>query len=340
MMNDIATDNEMHNQVMKKFVDLLNEYGFLPPARYGAMGAMFDASFGNNISIQNTDYLANSKLNYLHFTSLDSAAKIINGGVLRLYNLHKSSDKKEYSYAMSVFEDLQLSLNYSTEITERRKQNLFYTSFTQMSSLDSKKHWEEYADNSNGVAIEFAINDDYLKWHSIFLSTIKYGRKDEFKPMVDELIKLHSKYNLQRAYFYVYVDPFMGLHKQIEEYEWEDEVRILIDFNKLPRQDKRELVSDDKEFGENVQYFELPLWSEENEMTLKEVELPGPEFLEKVFNGKDTSDIPNRRFPLPQLVIKKLHYMNSENTGKMKELQAKIKEGLGYDVELVLHRLN
>lgn len=310
----MSSDLNKIDQIHKDFLIIVNESNFLKIVGGGLNQNIYDVSFGYNYDLQNTNYLADSKASYLHFTSLDKFENIIFESSLRMYNMHKSKDENEYIYASNILNNLYKLLNISehrkAQEDEKLKSDLFYSSFSSMEGLHSKHHWQEYANKCKGVAIEFKIVDDYLKWEAIYFSSVKYGKRNEFENLINRLEKLHKKYQSYGCEFFIDLRPFFGLHK-IDDYKIEDEYRILIDSGDSINEKIHELVFTDKEFGDNVKYLILPLY----------------------IKGSDNLLISDKKFSLPQLVINKIHYIDKTISKEIFDLKILIKDKLKYNVE-------
>lgn len=311
ILEDFTRDVELLNLKI-----LVSERGFADSDFYIKFASL-------NAHLEGTEYFAENTGNLLHFTSIPALESILKEKTFRLYNLHKSDDDLEYKYAGELMSKVYKTTGWQdddiTIIENITKENLFYLSLTDISNITSLYHWNKYGRSGQGVAIEFEIMND-ISWKNVLLSTIKYDQNNDFEKLIDILIRLHEKYRF--CSFNLNLEPFFGLHKH-PDFHLEKEIRLLINYK-----DGEEFRSyfGDKIITENgnlsrknkiIKYFKLPLTNH---------------------NQLSSNDFPE--FPIPKIVIKKVHFSDKQklNQQEYKDLKNRIiqlvSDGLGFKIEI------
>lgn len=112
----------------------------------------------------------------LHFTSLESSRQITTSKYLRGSNLNKLTDKFEVIHGLNIINE-NLSKNWN-----KIKDNSFTICFTELVSTDVKNnykfHWENYANNYKGVAMEFEITNNYIPYDIFPLKVLYIDKND------------------------------------------------------------------------------------------------------------------------------------------------------------------
>ncbi len=222
----------------------------------------YDAKFAiENYFFQKTDYYyaLNESIKFVHWTDLKSLLSILNYREIRLYNLYNSNDRDEFNYSASA---LGLSEN---EIKKAKK--YYYTfSFCEKDQLNNDHLWEVYGKEYKGVAIEFSIMNDPLKWENYMISKVHYNIPQNFCEFQQRLDILKRKYNRE---FRLDLNNFIGFNKS-SDYNRENEVRIASYFP-YTREDEilKYVMTDFKIDPVNKQnsianYISLHLWEDQN----------------------------------------------------------------------------
>jgi len=214
-----------------------------------------------NYDYENTRYSFKEN-KFIHFTSLKVLFSIIREKSLRLYNLNNSSDKHEYTYSVNKFRafyerkgwDEKRIIDYLNGI----KDDSFILSCASTNDVESKEHWKRYADNGNGVAIEFEIMNNPLVWEGWYCSKVRYGELDDWDKFTDQVIQLgeNSKY-LYDFYF----DQILCLHKD-PSFSEEKEIRILGQscYSPILAYSSMKYHDVSKDGNTYIHYFKLPLY--------------------------------------------------------------------------------
>ena len=258
-----------------------------------------------NRELVGTSYLYTESTRILHFTKLDALFSIINEGALRLYNLHKSNDPEEYSYASNELFELYRIQGIDDEKIERiikqKKRDSYIFSSTNLEQLYKKKFWVEYADKMKGIAIEFEIINDVKEWELFYSSEVLYDQRSDFSSLSKEWRTLQSKCN--KISYEINLDQFLSLHKSKK---WMDEAEIRI-LNIRPRTTYSEIFDkmiyrDIRSYNlQDISYLKLPLCNRDGE------------FLDEFLNQKgviDNAIIPKIQYAkiFPRIRIADIHY--------------------------------
>lgn len=267
-------DIEM-NKVQQEFVEQIEEaLGFrIQPGFMAGHNQVGDPIHLNaifperNISLRGTPYLIENTRKVLHFTSVEVLNSIINEGALRLYNLQKSNDPKEYQYASEVFQAVyelqEVSVERYQKWVEFIKENSFIFSATNIKNLYNAKHWKEYGKNNKGVAIEFEIVNDPVDWQLFYFSKVMYNQLEDFKALVKNWYDIQKSNPKNRYYFEL--NQMLCFHKS-ESWKDEDEIRIYTQIPQVKSTLWNKNIFPDPNFrnpNKIVKYFKLPLCDKE-----------------------------------------------------------------------------
>ena len=242
-----------------------------------------------------SDYFLNEKNNIIHFTSLKALFSIINERSLRLYNLNNSNDPKEYNYAARHIAKIYENQGFTKELINEQlnviKTNAFILSFTETKEIYNPKFWELYADGGRGVAIEFEIMNDPLKWENFYYSKVKYGELVKIKTLIIKVIN-HQANNLNNTYN-LDLHQFFGLHKSnIDRWKKENEIRI-ITYNSFINEYMKQIYRDvriEKNGLIETMYYKLPLFNNNSPEENKDQRMPDLK-IAKIYFG------PNINYP-------------------------------------------
>ena len=103
------------------------------------------------------------KKSFVHFTSFHAFSSILNERAIRLYNLHKLDDPREFTFASRIFQ-------LNQEIIDDAKDNLFLISFCERAILnpirskDEFNMWRLYGLQGKGVGIIFSLKNNPIQW--------------------------------------------------------------------------------------------------------------------------------------------------------------------------------
>lgn len=163
----------------------------------------------------------------IHFTSLQSLSSILNDGFFRMSQLGELDDVNELGYASRVFEKNSI-FDHNKHLIDKSKSQLFCLSacLKTKSVLKDLYMWENYADNGNGVMIEFNISDRNA--HRFNIGQIKYG--DYELQHIKALKKRAEEFYINKKTFpnnpIELFSIFKSFHKS-SRFKKEKEVRIL-----------------------------------------------------------------------------------------------------------------
>jgi len=276
--------DKRYNQVQKyedEYLKIIEKVFNVSIERISSNSSPFENTSSNitvrfpedNYRLIKTDYYLNNTNRLLHFTGLKILFSIINEQAIRLYNLNNSNDSEEYTYASENLSLLYEIQGWTKDDIEkyfnRIKDNAFILSTTDIKEYNNTDFWESsYGEYGKGVAIELEIINDPINWKNFFLSTIKYGKIEIIKELLENL-KNHQIKNLNNRYD-IRLNQFFGLHKSPEE-KWikEKEIRIITftpeyffkkEYNKQVYND----IKIKNDTYNQVRYFQLPLYGSNN----------------------------------------------------------------------------
>lgn len=181
---------EIIDKIGKEFKDTVYEH---IPSKWissnGSSGPSFHARLSElNSAYQDSEYFYNGQRSFVHWTSVQNLMSIINNRELRLYNLQKSSDEKEFKFTAD-----QLTL--PEDKIDHSKNYLYALSFCEIGEKNNEKLWTEYGKDYSGVAIEFEIENDPKNWKNFMLSRCYYEIPQKFVNLFEDLNKLKKKWN-------------------------------------------------------------------------------------------------------------------------------------------------
>lgn len=195
-----------------------------------------------NSLYQNTGYYYNSKkdskMEFIHFTTLQSLFAITHSQNIRLASLNMVNDPNEIHFAASIFD-------LNPEYINHQKKSVLSFSFCEYQSEDKEivtnannlDLWRFYGQDGRGVAIKFKVTNDLNNWDSYHLSPIHYGKKslNYWKKVNTGLQKFKKKH----PEFYIHLIKLFCFHKH-KFYKNEQEVRLI--FSAHFNESKNELV--------------------------------------------------------------------------------------------------
>lgn len=158
----------------------------------------------------------------VHFTSESSLKAILITKSIRLSNLHKLNDPREFSFAGDLFD-------LTVEEREQAKSHFYVMSFCDSSILSAQEIapefnlWRLYGKHGKGVAIEFSIVTNPRDWFELHMSNVIYDSRNRnvFKELYQAVQDLKDVLSID-------VQKLCAFHKS-RIYNIEREVRILYD---------------------------------------------------------------------------------------------------------------
>lgn len=237
----------------------------------------FNARFASkNKNLKNTPYFYCENNKIVHFTSLSSLYSIINEGAVRLYNLHKTNDPNEYTYASEKLKDIYnlqgLNEGQLKKHFDRIKEYSFILSGTSFKALENDSFWEKYADNGKGVAIVFEFINPLEEWEFFYCSNIFYNKLEAFNKLKESWENLLNKN--QHINYSIDLDQFLSLHKP-DDWSNEQEIRLLTLYPDLHSQPFETRIYRDFKPSlpeRNIKYYKLPLCDKNGQFIEKELE--------------------------------------------------------------------
>lgn len=216
-----------------------------------------------NKRLKGTDYYFTDSNKIIHFTSMNILLSIVNEGALRMYNLHNSNDKNEYSYAASelknIYQNRRIDESRIEKHFDKIKENSFITSTTSVDELNNPSFWQKYGDGGKGVAIELEVINNMDKWKNFYLSKVQYNKLNAFKRLVKAWNLIQKKYPIN--IYDINLDFILSMHKS-SDWENENEIRLLTFSFQRQLKTYEELIHWDfkpNKIGVPIKYFKLPL---------------------------------------------------------------------------------
>ena len=221
-----------------------------------------------NRELSKSKYYYRESKKILHFTSLKALYSMINEKSIRMYNLHNSSEKEEYTFIGNSIRPVYLHQGYDENFINEKiddlKDKFFILSTTSEPELENPKFWKEYGDNGNGVVIEFEILSDPISWDGFHFSPVFYGKPDNWTIFLEQTLEICEQ-NPRNRYDFSF-DMLFSLHKSPQQtYIDEKEIRILAQIPEMNGFVFDTLVIDDvgKDGLTPVKFLKLPLFAEE-----------------------------------------------------------------------------
>ncbi len=207
---------------------------------------------------------------FFHFTTLDSAIKIMNAGHFRVYNLLKNYDFDEFRtfYKDHNLDGFSNSYSHDGDLYEEHiMKQTFSLCLTNDATLSKKQEnylWQVFAAGNTGVKLELEINSNHIDLREIFYKDNSISKNDLLLNELD--IHFKSKYNRQFALSKI---SKIGGFYLPSRYEIENETRFLIkehtedyDFNFIIHP-----------VGNGIAYIELPFNNQFGIFNIKHIHL-------------------------------------------------------------------
>ncbi len=294
---------------------------------HGFLDYDYHATFGKNVFLKGSPYFFNKPLEFVHWTSLTNLVSILNSKEFRLYDLHNSSDPKEFIHAASI-------LGYDPKEAEFRKGYFFSLSFCERQNLNNEFLWGTYGKDYSGAAIEFEIVGSPENWDRHLLSSVYYKLPQEFEDLRAETKSVCDDYKDYPISFSIDLGKLIGFHKE-EGFADEKEVRLATYFPFQYDQDYLKNTRTEFRIEDNrnrvTRYLPLPLWIDSTSAYVKSL---NPE-LER------TSSIDDTYFEShPKIILKKIHVgkncgISIQEWGNFRsKLLEMARYNLGYEIEI------
>jgi hypothetical protein len=260
----------------------------LHPLRRGSemeVGSCFYSIGPAYRAISSSRYYISSGFKFIHFTTLEAAKSIIQGKNVRLYNLNKLNDPREFSFAGDL-------LTFSQQNKADAKCNMFTISMCKPSILRTEiqtefNMWRPYGGFGKGVGIEFDFQVNPPRgWKDYFLSRVFYGRRN--RSNLIDAGQLIQKYKNEKPIIEFDLAPIIAFHKS-NLYRLENEVRLLFD-NRVTRlfssttyfNYRNEIlapiikIDDEKsrDMSKEIKYLELPVYHRKIDNLSEQIPLP------------------------------------------------------------------
>jgi len=216
----------------------------------------------------NEEALKDGPVQFMHYTSLNSAMNILNSGNVRLYNCFNLNDPNEINYFLD-----QYPIKFEAKEIKQYKREHFILSgckYTDESDEDYNL-WRLYGDSGKGVGIVFEIDDKIKNWSHLFLQHVSYGKADN---KTTEFLNYHVEFNKKHNLFQNKPAFFSLLATAVKNELWsiEKEFRIVVKcpFNQRTLKDENRILASNPLIGETIKheiksdgkmvsYVELPL---------------------------------------------------------------------------------
>jgi hypothetical protein len=207
---------------------------------------------------------------FFHFTTLDSALKILKSEQFRLYNLIKNYDFDEFKtfYADHNLDGYKTSHSPDGDLYEDHiMKQTFSLSLAKKSTLSPTQEdymWEVFADEKKGVKLEFEVQTPHIDFRDILYKELTDLNKDLLINVLDK----HFKDNYNRQFALSKISKIGGFYLP-STYDIENETRFLIKEH-----------TDDYDFGFNITnesndiaFIELPFSSDYGNFKIKAIHL-------------------------------------------------------------------
>lgn len=213
----------------------------------------------------------NSKINIIHYTSIETMLGVLSTQSFRLYNCLNLNDPKEIEFANKKF-----SIGLTVEEIHNFKQNYFVGSFCEYDielKNDDFNLWRLYGNYGNGAGLVFEIENIEDNWENVFLGKVLYNEKSHIIKSFEEFIRFHNQFNNENGLFEntPHILPIIGLHFKDEIWQIENEFRLFTacpfdqyTFDREYRGNQNSYLSNSLEHtinrnGNLVSYISLPI---------------------------------------------------------------------------------
>ena len=237
----------------------------------------------SNSNLVNSQYYFKKK-SFVHFTSFQALSIILKEMSVRLYNLHKLNDPREFTFASRLFQ-------LNQDFIDDAKDNLFIMSFCDLEILNPRRAtdefnmWRLYGNQGKGVSIVFSLKNEPKEWLDFHLSKVHYGseKRDNFRKLLNVLSSLNNSSPTIDTDF----GKLYAFHKS-KLFSPESEVRLLFDRRKkrvgmggktVTNNEKQifPIIKDDLlkliESNDKIKYLQIPIYSPKVSQWDKEVPL-------------------------------------------------------------------
>jgi hypothetical protein len=207
---------------------------------------------------------------FYHFTSLDSAIKILDSKKFRLYNLIKNYDfdefktfyedhnldgyKKSYAPDGDLYEDHIMKRTFSLSLTEKSRVTASQESYM----------WNVFSNNHQGVKLEFDIKSQHVDFRDIYYKDFSTSLNDLLFNDLDQ----HFKNKYKRQFVLSKISKIGGFYLP-SSYDIERETRFLVKEHTDDYDFNFSITQEDKD----VAYIELPFSSNYANFDIKAIHL-------------------------------------------------------------------
>jgi hypothetical protein len=209
-------------------------------------------------------------VDFYHFTTLDSAIKILQSEQFRLYNLIKNYYFDEFR---TFYEDHNLD-GYRTSYTpdgdlyeDHLMKQTFSLSLANKKTLSSSQEdymWQVFSDEYKGVKLEFEIVTAHIDFRDIYYKNPSDPNKDLLINALDK----HFKDNYNRQFAFSKVSKIGGFYLP-STYDLENETRFLIKKHTDDYDFNFNIVNE----SGNIAYIELPFTSNYGNFKIKSIHI-------------------------------------------------------------------
>lgn len=292
----------------------------------GYSGSNFDAKLSDkNKLFIGSDYFFNKGKKFVHWTSIQNLMSILNYREFRFYNLHNSSDEKEFKYAAQQFGITNESIEYS-------KSYLYTLSFCESKEITNEYLWTEYGKDYSGVAIEFEIVNDPQEWKNYMLSQVYYQIPAFVSKLKEEFEMFKNKYPGATAH--IDLGKLIAFHKQ-KKFSKELEIRIATYYPFKNVQEIEKYCNTEFRFEKDrpreTNYFGLKLWVNSDSPFIRE---ENPQY-DRSLNLEKDYFIHNPKIKITNIYFGKNCGISSEEFIKFwGSLNRIVKFKLGYNINI------
>jgi len=310
------------------------QFSFGSPAKIGSI--TIAPRMVNSILVSSPYDCSQKELKFIHYTSLESAKRIIKSTKMRMFSLASMCDMEELKYAL-----YDTNAEKSSFIIDSYKQEVFSLSMNEFQ--DEKEILEtslKYGDCGFGVGMVLTFPEsNQNKWRKHYLGKVLYGSANlkylndfhsRHSSFVNDLNRINVEGQVKN-----FVLPLAAFHK-MKGFEKEKEVRFLIlnrdtihnrnstflSFKEIEVNGEKRKIEDDSEQLDYYVYVNDVLKS----------------FVELELDPKHKKDYKEIR-PIPKIEKIILGPKLIEVAKLKSELSKLVKDHLGYDVEIEKSKL-
>lgn len=243
---------EFNSRILEIFPNFeFSNYKFFSANRNNANGT-YEYRL-NQRSLSDTLYSKSLGKEFIHYTSVSNLCNILNEDSIRMYNLKKKNDPKEFDY---FFKKHKLQISEEEVNIFKRSFHLFSMCKYDENEKDNFNMWRNYGKDGNGVGIVFELLNE--NWDYFLFGKTQYEEDELAEQKICQIIQISSEFK-----------------------EFINQNRIPILFGSLALYHKNKIWCDEKE----IRIFTFVGYEEYSLATNFDINEPHHQYLKFYFDG-------------------------------------------------------